>query len=591
MFHAYSIIIILFITMALFIWGKWRYDIVALIALAIAAMVGAVPFSNIYSGLDNSAVITIACVMVISQAISRSGIFNHLVYSMGHLTKHPALHVAALGLVTMFMSAFMNNLGALALIMPVAIKTAMEHKRSPTFILMPIGFASALGGLLTLIGTPPNLLISNYREEVMGHAYAMFDFTPVGCIIAIVGLLFIVLIGYRLMPKNRKVPKNVADMFNVDDYTFEVTVCEKSKLINMSFKELRRKTKAEFELVGVVRNAYKRWSVPDDYQFVADDVLIIRSSTDNLQLFLQQTKTELTSKKPLSEDALKSSEVTLVEAIVPQGSRLEGRNVKNLRLYSRFQINIIAISREGNPIKTRLQSARLKAGDVVLLQGPVDTLAEHLATLQFLPLIEKDIFIHPPARAYLSMLVFLVAIVLTAMQLLPVAVAFGAAVLAMVLLKQIPARQLYEAIDWPIIILLAAMIPIGQALESTGGTQIIASQLTFFSRHLSPPWVLLILMFITMTISDFMNNAATAIVMAPIAVSLANKMHVHVDPFLMGVAIASSCSFLTPIGHQNNILVMGPGGYKFHDFLRLGLPLELIILAVSVPSILLIWPL
>lgn len=577
--------------MGLFIWGRWRYDVVALIALAASAAVGAVPLDKIYSGLDNSAVITIACVMVISQTISRSGIFNHIIHRMGHLTKSPILHVASLSFITLIMSGFMNNLGALALIMPVAIKTALEHKRSPSFILMPIGFASALGGLLTLIGTPPNLLIANYRQEVMGHAYTMFDYMPVGGIVAAVGLLFIVLIGFRLLPKNRKAPKNIADMFSVEDYIFEISLLEKSKLVGLTSAELNKKFKLDFELIGVIRDGNKRWTIAKDFEFHVGDILIIETSTDNLNLFLQQTKTELASKNPVSAATLKSTDVNLLEAVVPQGARVEGRTANSLRLFNRYKVNILAISREGKPFKRRLQNVTLKAGDIVLLQGPVDTMPEHLAKMGFLPLIEKDIKIQPPARAYIPMLIFSIAILLTAVQVLPVAVAFGGAVLAMLLLNQLPVRSLYDSIDWSIIILLAAMIPIGQALQTTGGTDMIAAHLLIMSHHLAPVWVLLILMVMTMTISDFMNNAATAIVMAPIAFSLATSLHVHADPFLMGVAIASSCSFLTPIGHQNNILVMGPGGYKFYDFLRLGLPLEIIVLAVSIPALLWIWPL
>lgn len=589
--QAYSIIIILVVTMGLFIWGKWRYDIVALIALGASTLVGAVPIDQVYSGLANSAVITIACVMVISETISRSGIFNHLIYRMGHITKLPTLHVAALCFITLIMSGFMNNLGALALIMPVAIKTALEQKRSPTFILMPIGFASALGGLLTLIGTPPNLLIANYRHEVLGYAFGMFDFMPVGSIVAGVGFLFIVIIGYRLLPKNRTAPKNMADMFNVEDYIFEVSLGEKSKLIEKTYAELVKDYKLDFELIGVIRKGNKRWTIAKDFEFQEDDILIIETSTDNLNTFLQQTKTTLASKKPISESTLKSDDVSLLEAVIPQGARVEGKTANNLRLFSRYDINIIAISREGKPFKKRLQNVTLKAGDIVLLQGPTESMPEHLANMGFLPLIDKDINIQPSARAFIPMLIFLIAIVITALQLLPVAVSFGGAVLAMIVFKQLPVRSLYESVDWSIIILLAAMIPIGQALQSTGGTSMIANHLLTISHYLSPVWMLLLLMVITMTISDFMNNAATAIVMAPIAYSIAGSLHVHADPFLMGVAIASSCSFLTPIGHQNNILVMGPGGYKFYDFLRLGLPLEIIVLAVSIPAILWIWPL
>lgn len=590
-FHAYSIIIILVIAMVLFIWGRWRYDIVAIIALATAAMVGAVPFSEIYTGLDNSAVITIACVMVISQAISRSGVLNHLVYRIGHITKYPSLHVASLGFITMLMSGFMNNLGALALIMPVAIKTALEQKRSPTFILMPLGFASALGGLMTLIGTPPNLIIANFRHSVTGQYFNMFNYTPVGAIVAIVGLLFIVTIGFRLMPKNRKVPKNMSDMFSIEDYIFEVTVTEKSKLVDKTYAEISEALNLDFVIIGVVRDKAKRWTIDKNTTFNAGDILIVETSTDNLQLFLQQTKTELTSSNPIAEKTLESNEVNLLEAVIPQGAQIEGKTLQSARLHARHHINVLAISREGQPLRKRLKDVALKAGDIVLLQGPTETMPEAVAKLGFLPLIEKDINIQTSAKAYLPLGIFLIAIILTTLQIMPVAVAFGGAILGMVLTKQIPVRSLYDSIDWPIIILLAAMIPLGTALQTTGGTDMIAEHLASLAKYLSPTWLLLIVMIVTMTISDFMNNAATAIVMAPIAYTLALTLNVNPDTYLMGVAIASSCSFLTPIGHQNNILVMGPGGYKFFDYLRLGLPLEIIVLVISMPALLHFWPL
>lgn len=589
--ESYSIIIILVFTMILFIWGRWRYDVVALIALFVAVAVGAVPLSQIYTGLPNPAVITVACVMVISQTLTRSGVLNKFINSLSILTENPLMHIITLCFVAMVLSCFMNNVGALALIMPIAIKTALNHKRSPSMLLMPIAFTSGLGGLTTIIGTPPNLLIASYRQEITGHAFSMFDFFPVGALVAVGGFLFIVFIGYRLLPISRKSPLNVGDMFKIADYIFEVKVTSKSSILEMTYSELKKEVDCDFSLVGLIRGGQKRMSLPRDLEFERGDILIIQATTEVLQDFIQKTKTLLATDKPITDEALKTSDITLLEAVVPQGSRTDGRSAHSMRLKSRFAINLIAISREGKPFKNRLHHVNLKSGDIVLLQGPSDSIQENVINMGFVPLIERDIQVKSTWKMYLPFLVFLVAIIVTALQLIPVQAAFGGAVLIMVVFNMIPARLLYDAIDWPIIILLAAMIPIGSALQTTGGTAMIAGWLTESATHIPAAWVLVILMIITMTLSDFMNNAATAIVMAPIAASIANSLGVNIDPFLMGVAVASSCSFLTPVGHQNNTLVMGPGGYRFGDYIRLGLPVEIIVLVISVPAILWVWPL
>lgn len=587
----YTIIIILTLTMILFIWGRWRYDIVALIALFAATAAGAVPLSQIYSGLPNPAVITVACVMVISQTLTRSGILNKFINKLDFLTEHTILHIASLSFIAMVLSCFMNNIGALALVMPIAIKTAIQHKRSPAILLMPIAFASGLGGLTTIIGTPPNLLIASYRQEITGHAFSMFDYFPVGSLVAVGGFLFIVFLGYRLLPNKRKSSANIADMFKIADYIFEVKVTSKSTIIDKSNGQVHKEIDTDYSLVGLIRNGQKRMIIPRTFIFERGDILIIQATTENLKEFTQKTKTRLATEKPITDETLKTSDITLIEAVVPQASRTEGRSAQRMRLKSRFGINLIAIAREGKPFKNRLNHVNLKSGDIVLLQGPSDSVQENAVNIGFVPLIERDIQVKSSWKMYLPFLVFLAAIIITAMQIIPVQVAFGGAVLVMVVFNITPARMLYEAIDWPIIILLAAMIPIGSALQTTGGTAMIANWLAQSAHHISANWILVILMIITMTLSDFMNNAATAIVMAPIAVSIAGTLGVSIDPFLMGVAVASSCSFLTPVGHQNNTLVMGPGGYRFSDYIRLGLPVEIIVLLISVPSILWIWPL
>ena len=341
----------------------------------------------------------------------------------------------------------------------------------------------------------------------------------------------------------------------------------------------------------MIRKDVKRWSIPQDLRFQEDDILILETSADNLDQIMQKTRTQLISKEESDEPVLTSKNVSLTEAVIPPGARAEGRTVGSLRLLRIFAMQLIAISREGKPFRKRLSEVKLQAGDVVLLQGPTESMPENIAKMGLLPLGERDLKFSSFSKMYLPILTFLIAILLTAFQIVPVQAAFGATVLAIALFNWLPIRQLYEAVDWPIIILLAAMLPIGTALQTSGGTSMIAHFLVHTASHIQPIWILLFLMIITMTLSDFMNNAATAIIMAPIAYNTALDLHVHTDPFLMAIAIASSCSFLTPIGHQNNTLVMGPGGYKFTDYIRLGLPVEIIVLLVSIPAITHFWPL
>ena len=586
----YSILIILFLTMVLFIWGKWRYDIVALIALMASVVVGAVPFEHIYSGLSNNAVITVACVMVISQVITRSGVLNHLIRKLDRLTGSPTLHVASLSIVSAFLSAFMNNVGALALMMPIAIKSAIKAKRSPSLVLMPVALASALGGLTTLIGTPPNLLISVYRQEYTGLPYRLFDFSQVGLPIATIGVAFIALLLWRFIPGKRKGRKQAEDIFQVQDYITEVRIPPESSVVEKTVREFERSVSVDVMIVGLIRKDKKKLIVMPEQVLKENDILIIEASTTELQELIHEAKLELVEEHKFDRSVLKSDDVSIIEAVIPQGAYTEGRSSKGMQLRSKHHINLLAISREGQPYKKRLNQVALKAGDVVLLQGASKGLNEVIANLGFLPIVERGLKVST-RRRFLPLLIFIIAILLTAAQLLPVQVAFGAAVLFMLLFNLIPLRQLYETIDWPIIILLAAMIPIGSALQSTGGTAMIVQHFINMSGHLSPYYLLGLLLVVTMTLSDFMNNAATAVVMAPIAANLAQALNVSIDPFLITVALGASCSFLTPVGHQNNMLVMGPGGYKFSDYIRLGLPLELLIIVMGIPLILWAWPL
>ena len=587
---SWIVFITLGITLVLFVWGYWRYDVVACIALFALVCVGIVPYDKAFQGFSNPAVITVACVMIITQVITNTGIVEHIVKLLAPFTKNAVAHVGIITLIAGLLSAFMNNVGALALMMPVAIQTAHSHNRSPAMLLMPLAFGSVLGGMTTSIGTPPNLLISAYREQVTGHPFAMFDFSPVGFAVAVACIGFITLLGWRLIPHDRRGASSSEDLFQIQDYITEILVAEDSVVIGKTVSELEHLTEGDFTIVGLLRGKRRRLAIPEDEILQAKDILLIEAGHEEMEQLLRAGKLEVVGGKGLSPDKLRSNSVMVMEAVVPPGSRIDGRSWQRMRIRSRFHVNLLAIARQGKPYKQRLNHVNLRAGDVILLQGEDDALAEMIATLGLLPLQERGIQVGLPRQAILPIFSFGIAIILAALQILPVQIAFAVNVLVLILLNVIPARHIYKHIDWSIIVLLAAMIPVGGALQATGGTEMIARTFINLSADAPPFFIFLLLLVVTMTLSDIMNNAATAVVMAPIAVSIAEAMQVSIDPFLMTVAIGASCSFLTPISHQNNTLVMGPGGYRFTDYWRLGLPVEILVVIVALPFILWVWP-
>ena len=588
-----TICALLGVVLAFFVWGRWRYDLVAFAALLGAVVLGVVPPGEAFLGFGHPAVITVASVLVISRTLAGSGLIDALTERMGPVAeRHPGMHVGLLGGIGGVLSAFMNNVGALALLMPVAMKSSRKAKRSPSLILMPLAFASILGGLVTLIGTPPNIIIATFRTDVAGEPFGMFDFAPVGGPVALVGFAFVALVGWRLIPWARRRRAEDAELFDIANYVTELRVSEGSSLVGKGMRGTSTAFEdADAEVVGVIRGEVRFHSATWRGRIRADDVLVVEAAPEGIDKVVSALELELVGAGTDVTEDLHSDEVVLVEAVVNPGGMMENRTAGGIRLRSRFGINLLAVSREGAARRSRLRTMRFRAGDVLLLQGPVDQINASLSQLGCLPLAERGVKIGEPERAWASVAVFAIAIICTSLGLLTAPIALGLAAVAMLGMRAISMREAYDAVNWPVIVLLGAMIPIGGALETTGTTQLIAASILDIGTGLSPVVVLIVVLVVTMTLSDIVNNAATAVIMAPISVSLAVSLGVNPDAFLMAVAIGASCAFLTPIGHQNNTLVMGPGGYHFGDYWRMGLPLEIIIVAVAVPMILLVWPL
>ncbi len=601
-------------TLVLFVWNRWRYDLVALGALLACALTGVVPADEVFAGIGHPAVISVAAVLVLSRGLLNAGVVDSVARRLMQVGDRPWAQVAALTGIVALSSGFMNNVGALALFMPVAIWMSRQSGRSPSYLLMPLAFGSLLGGTLTLIGTPPNLIIAGYRAEAGEAPFGMFAFLPVGAAVTVAGVLFIALLGWRLMPRRQEQEGN-GDLFEISAYLTEVRVPEGCKYVGRTLHALigAVKEEADVQVIALVRGD-ERQRMPSTYEVLREgDILLVEADSDSLKALLDVTGVELaanvdehddeareerdaTEQAVEQEKARKShksrhGELTLAEAIISPGSILVGTTASGLDLRERHGVNVLAVARQGQRLRQRLGKIRFAAGDILLLQTREDALQSTLNSLGCLPLASRGLSITTPRNVLLASAVFAITLATIAFGLLPAATALVTGALVMILVGLIPVGRIYESIDMPVIVLVAAMLPVGQALETSGGSQLIADALLSVGQSLPAAATLALLMVAVMLISNVVNNAAAAVLAAPVAISLARGMDASVDPFLMAVAIGASCAFLTPIGHQSNTLVMAPGGYRFGDYWRLGLPLSILVVLCAVPTILWIWPL
>ncbi len=578
------------LTLTLFIAGRWRYDVVALIALLIVALAGLVPLEQVFSGFSNSAVVTVAAVLVLSRGLQNSGVVDLVGERLSDLKGGITVQLAALTVLVAVLSAFMNNVGALALLLPVVLQLAHKKQIPASSLLMPIAFASLLGGMTTLIGTPPNIIAASFREQTGAEPFRMFDFTPVGAGVALAGLLFIVLAGWRLIP-SRRGRSSSDSLFDIENYITEVRISEKSNLTGKRLYEINDFSKAEILVIGLVRGDERRMEPSAHTKLQNDDILIISADTENIKKLVGTSGLELVGSEKIHREDLESEDVTLLEAVIMPNSTMSGGTAHSLDLRAKYGVNLLAISRQGKLMKGRLDRIRFQTGDVLLLQSHVETFKKVVEVLGCLPLAGRDLRIRGSRQMILALAIFISALLAAAIGLIPVQVSVVLAVVVMVIAKLVSLQEAYESVDWPIIILLGAMIPVGGALETTGGAQLIANSLLDVSSQMPATVTLAFILVGTMFLSDLVNNAAAVVLMAPIGISVAHGMGVSVDPFLMAITIGASCAFLTPIGHQSNTLVMGPGGYKFGDYWRMGLLLEIIVAIVAIPLILIFWPL
>lgn len=578
------------VMMAAFLWGRLRYDIVAMLALLAGVAIGIVPAGEAFKGFSDDIVIIVGSALVLSAAVARSRVIERLLARVTPVLRSTQSQIVLLVVVVGVMSAIIKNIGALAMMLPIAYQLARKGGRSPSVFLMPMAFASLLGGVVTLVGTSPNVIVARVRAELGGQPFSMFDFTPVGIVVALAGCAFL-MVGYRLLPQDRRGAVSLDQAIDIKDYVTEAKIGAKSILAGKTVADLKAIGDGELQIVSILRNERRLQAPLPDASLKAGDTLLLRGDAAVLERVVAEGGLELDGQnRPTEkEDALDPDQVT--EAIIGPDSVLIGQSAGDMGLHARFGVNMIAISRSGERFTQRLRDIRLRAGDIVVIQGDEKQLPEKLMELGLLPLADRVVSLGSTRKAVMTVSIVLAAVVTLAFGLAPVPLTFFAAAVLLIALRCLPLRDAYSSIDAPILLMLAALIPVSDTLRSTGATDVFAGWLAQVGSGM-PGWAsVALILAAAMAVTPFLNNAATVLVMAPIGAGFAAKLGYNPDAFLMAVAIGAACDFLTPIGHQCNTLVMGPGGYKFSDYPRLGAPLSLIVLLVAVPMIPLVWPL
>ncbi len=577
---------------AMLLWGKFRYDLVAFSALMVGVVLGVIPTKAAFDGFGHPATLVVALVLVVSAGLVRSGAVFLITRTLVDSTRSLGAHIALMGAIGGVLSAFMNNVAALALLMPVDIQTARKAGRVPGLSLMPLSFATILGGMVTLIGTPPNIIIATIREDSLGESFKMFDFAPVGGVVAIAGLLFVALIGWRLIPQNADTSVSADPMADIGQYIAELTVPEDSKLVGKRLNELNETAeKNDVAILGLVRDGKRRYGTARNVRLLAGDAIVLEAGPDALDEFRAALSLDFAESKRQELLHADGDGLQIIEVVVPDDARIAKKTAQSIGLGWRQRTVLLGISRNGRRISKQIRKTEIHAGDILLLLTPIDQSSDVVEWLGCLPLANRGLQVTDEKKVWLAIGLFAGAVLAASLGLIYLPVALGLVVIGFVLTKILPISDIYNHISWPVVVLLGSMIPLGSALETSGGTDLIADWLINLTAGM-PSWAILtILMIVTMSLSDVLNNTATTIVAAPIGIKMAQALDVNPDPFLMAVAVAASCAFLTPIGHKNNTLILGPGGYSFGDYWRMGLPLEILVVAVSIPAILVFWPL
>jgi di/tricarboxylate transporter len=580
---------LLLVALVLFVTEWIRYDIVALLVLVSLNLSGILSLEESFAGFSNAAVITVAGVLVMSRAVQDSGVVQIVGIKMIEWGKTPIRLIFMIMLAVGLISGFINDIGTAALFMPLVMMLARRMEIPPSKLLIPLAYGCLLGGTLTLIGTPPNILVTLIMAEHGIEPFRMFDFAPIGILVLLTGIIYMTLIGHKLLPERRGEP-SLMDRFKIRDYLTELIVGPKSPLAGKRLDQLSLSQKIDFSILGIISNHRTVLTPLPQERIEEGDLLLVEASPDELARLTQQGGLEIVPDVDPGEADISSEDVEVVEAVVVPDSRLVGQSLRQIQFRRRYGLAVMAISRQGEPVRKRLAEVHLKEGDVLLIQGDRQRIDTALPQIGCLPLADRAISLKAGTHPVRILGIFLGSIFLASTGILHVSMAFTLGAFLMILTRCITPRDFYAAIEWPILILMAGMIPLGTAMVKTGSATWAAHSLIAITGDGNPYLVLAALYLLITALTSVLNNPTVMVVVAPIAIDLARSLDLSPLPFLMLTAVAASCAFLSPVSHKANVLVWGPGGYKFMDYTRVGLPLALLIGVICVLVIPILWP-
>lgn len=581
-FEQIALLALLAALMAAYALDRWHVEVVALTGLAAAFLLGLVPVDSVFTGFADPAVVTVVEILIIAQAIGRSRVVDVLARKVAELALGEATTVGLLCAVGAAISVFINNIGALALMIPVAYSVCAARGIPLRAVLMPISFATLLGGLCSLIGTPANLVVSGAEQAASGTGFAFFAFAPVGLVLLLLGILWLSLAGWKLLAA-RAEPGTGDRFYPTDLFLTEVAIPAASELIGRSVSDVEREN--EVSVHGAFRAEARIFARKESQILAERDLILVSGSVEAIRGFLRRH--HLQPAVSGTETVLPADRIWAETVVMPQSTMI-GSPVGAIAAFLERNIQVVAISPQGPRIEGRLGDVAPAVGDILLLRGAEADIAEALRDTQSVPLATRSVLFGSP-DALLPLVIFGGAIAVATLELVPPQIAFGGAVILMTLLRYLDLRTAVRELNWPVIIMLAAMLPVGEALHGTGTAEILAQWGLDAVDTRSETVLVGCVLLIAILITPFLNNVTAAVLLAPIAVSVAGQSGLPTAPFLIAVAIGVSTDFLTPFGHHNNTLVMGLGHYRFVDFPRVGAPLTLIVLLVAPPIIALLW--
>ena len=579
----------------LFVKEIFPLDVTALLVLAIFLVFGHLTIEDAISGFSNQAVITIAVLFVLSHALQKSGILEYGVVRLNKLTERSKLLGLTVFLISVaFASAFVNNTAIVAIFIPITIRLAKKYNLSPSKLLIPLSYIAIMGGTLTLVGTSTNLLVNSiYVNTTMAEPLGMFEFSRYGIFILLIGLLYIIFAVPLILP-SRTVTSSLTQSYHMGGYLTELYVSEESPLVGRTFMERDINKNYDITVLDIIREGQVISTNIRNTIIHPGDVLFVRGSLENFLRMKEVEKVTMLTDEKLTQAELIHDDNTLVECLLTQQSELVGKSLMEINFRRRFGSFILAVRREGEILRRKIAHIILRSFDTLLVYGPREKIKELSDSGNFIVLGEIDATLQKNRFWWVSLAVVVSAVTLAALGMVPILKGALVGMILLMILRVISTNEAYQSINWQVIILIAALIPIGIVIQNSGTASWLAAAMNnavnMFEPALQPVVLVSLIYLVTMILTEMASNAATAIIMTPIALSAAAQMGLDPKPFIFSVCFAASASFITPIGYQTNLMVYGPGGYKFSDYVKVGLPLAITLWVMATYLIPIMWP-